>query len=220
MFRRGDRVTYRANGDTGTVTSKRGDIVRVKWDDGVETPVHPLELVHKENDRSGDFGESATANETIHHKEEDLMNKTINSDRPEATPPAGFRLISDNGPWHGEYHGPEAHHGNVAVTSQWNHLNRAIEFNVYSTVDGHSNFDRAELEAIPGMVKSVLESIDLAHAIEHMKANPVPKRYPRWTTITDIAVWCDEHKINPVAAYAAFEQLRSEELKAEGWKNA
>lgn len=65
MFRKDDRVTYKGTQDCGTVTSKRGNMVRVLWDaTGIETPVHPLELAHKENDRSGDFGESATANET------------------------------------------------------------------------------------------------------------------------------------------------------------
>lgn len=68
------------------------------------------------------------------------MNK--NTRITPVTPPTGFRQITEDSPWNGEYHGPEAHQGNVAVTSRWNKLNNEIEFDVYSTVDGHSNFDR------------------------------------------------------------------------------
>lgn len=132
-------------------------------------------------------------------------------------PPAGFRLIIDHGPWHGEYHGPEAHHGNVVVSSRWSCLGKPlIEFDVYSTVDGHSNFDREELEAIPVLIKDVLSQIDQAHAVEVMTAHPVSKKDPRWHTVTEIAVWCDTHKIDAVAGFAAFTELHGAEYGIKG----
>lgn len=128
-----------------------------------------------------------------------------------APAPAGFREITGEGPWQSEFHGPEAHHGNVAVTSVWNHISREIEFDVYSSVDGHANFDREELEVIPELIKKVLAKIDQAHAVVVMTSNPVPRANPEWHTVTEIAVWCDTHKIDAVAGFAAFTELHGEE---------
>lgn len=102
-----------------------------------------------------------------------------------APAPAGFREITGEGPWQSEFHGPEAHHGNVAVTSVWNHISREIEFDVYSSVDGHANFDREELEVIPELIKKVLAKIDQAHAVVVMTSNPVPRANPEWHTVTE-----------------------------------
>lgn len=110
MFRKGDRVTYKGTNDTGTVASKRGDTVRVQWDDGIETPVHPLELAHTEKDRSTLAKESAAALPTENPEKESVMTNitdyaTIDlvaeADRRGVpvpanlrteTPPAGFKL--------------------------------------------------------------------------------------------------------------------------------
>lgn len=129
---------------------------------------------------------------------------------PEA--PAGFRLIADNGPWHGEYHGPEAHHGNAAVTSSWHGANHSIEFDVYSTVDGHSNFDREELEAIPGMIKSVLETIDLAHTEQYLAERP--ELLDNIKTVTDLARIADEHNLKVTGVFAVYEVRYKAELDA------
>ncbi|MGP5523353.1 hypothetical protein ACTXM3_08640, partial [Glutamicibacter arilaitensis] len=133
-----------------------------------------------EKDGSISDQESATAYEITTHEKDDSMNQ---STAAQIQPPAGFRQITDHGPWHGEYHGPEAHSGNVAVSSRWSYLAKPlIEFDVYSTVDGHSNFDREELEAIPGLIKDVLGQIDQAPAVEVMTAHPVPRANPEYHT--------------------------------------
>ncbi|MGO3257355.1 MAG: hypothetical protein ACTIKH_14525 [Glutamicibacter ardleyensis] len=126
-------------------------------------------------------------------------------------PPAGFRKMTAPGPWQGEFQGPEASRGNVEVCTRWNPISREIEFDVYSTVDGHSNFDREELEAIPGLIKDVLGQIDQAHAVKVMTAHPVPRANPEYHTVTEIAVWCNTHKIDAVAGFAAFTELHGEE---------
>ena len=91
---------------------------------------------------------------------------------------------------------------------------REIEFDVYSSVDGHANFDREELEVIPELIKKVLAKIDQAHAVVVMTSNPVPRANPEWHTVTEIAVWCDTHKIDAVAAFAAYQELHAEEIKS------
>ncbi|MGO2067889.1 hypothetical protein [Glutamicibacter arilaitensis] len=128
-------------------------------------------------------------------------------------PPAGFRLIIDHGPWHGEYHGPEAHHGNVVVSSRWSCLGKPlIEFDVYSTVDGHSNFDREELEAIPGMIKSVLETIDLAHTEQYLAERP--ELLDNIKTVTDLERIADEHNLKVTGVFAVYEVRYKAELDA------
>lgn len=47
-------------------------------------------------------------------------------------------------------------------------------------------------------------------ALEHMQAHPVQIRRGKVHTVTDIAIWCDEHNVNATAGYAAFEQLHPE----------
>ena len=163
-------------------------------------------------DRSILRQEAATVLPTNHPVKESVMTQFTNF----PTAPAGFFKVAGEGPWQGEFHGPKAGRGNVEVTSVWNHISREIEFNVYSTVDGHSNFDRAELEAIPELIKRVLACIDKYHAVEVMTAHPVPRANPEFHTVTEIAVWCDTHKINPIAGFAAFTELHGEEYGLKG----
>lgn len=179
------------------------------WEDGEHDTCYRCGAETK-NDR-GEPTKATTANEITTQKKGDSMNY---STAAQIQPPAGFREITGNGPWRGEYHGPEAHSGNVEVSSRWNHLNREIEFDVYSTVDAHSNFDREELEAIPDLIKDVLAQIDQAHAVEVMTAHRVPRANPEYHTVTEIAVWCDTHKIDAVAAFAAYQELHAEEIKS------
>lgn len=169
-----------------------------------------------EKDRSFSDQESAAALPTNHLEKESAMTQFTNF----LTTPAGFREITGEGPWQGEFHGPEASRGNVEVCSRWNRLNNEIEFDVYSTVDGHSNFDREELEAIPELIKTVLATIDQAHAVKVMTSNPVPRANPEWHTVTEIAVWCDTHEIDAVAGFAAFTELHGEEYGIGGADNA
>lgn len=163
-----------------------------------------------EKDGSISDQESATASTENPIEKESVMTQFTNF----LTTPAGFREITGEGPWQGEFHGPEASRGNVEVCSRWNRLNNEIEFDVYSTVDGHSNFDREELEAIPELIKTVLATIDQAHAVKVMTAHPVPRANPEYHTVTELRMWCDKHGIGAVAWLAAYQELHAEEIKS------
>lgn len=131
-------------------------------------------------------------------------------------PPAGFRLIIDHGPWHGEYHGPEATSGNITVESFWTEED-GIEFHVTNNA-GYDNrvFTREELDALPGLIKQVISNIDVAHAVEYMKAHPVPKSNGKVHTIIDVDLWCGFHEISSPAAFMAFGLIHGHEHLAGG----
>lgn len=145
------------------------------------------------------------------------MNK--NTRITPVTPPAGFTTETETTPRGEEFFycaGPKATSGQITVESFWDQPG-GISFHI--TNGRHLDngiFNREELEAIPNLVRNVLEQIDIAHAVEYMKANPVPKRFPRWHTVTDIAAWCDEHNIGAVAGFAAFDELHGAEYRING----
>lgn len=113
MFRKGDRVTYKGTNDTGTVASKRGDTVRVQWDNGgIETPVHPLELAHGKDGSYSDQ-EPATANEINTQEKDDSMNNitkyttaqlVAEADRRGVPVPANLRTEPQPAGFKLEYH--------------------------------------------------------------------------------------------------------------------
>lgn len=59
-----------------------------------------------------------------------------------------------------------------------------------------------------------------AKAVEYMEGHPVPMRNGKVHTVTDIAIWCDEHKVNALAGYAALIQLYPEYSKWDGGADA
>lgn len=80
--------------------------------------------------------------------------------------------------------------------------------------DGHSPKSTVTVATeIHSEKESVItnSTADQAHAVEVMKKHPVAKRYARWHTVTEIAVWCDIHKIDAVAGFAAFIELHGAE---------
>ncbi|MGO2779712.1 hypothetical protein [Glutamicibacter arilaitensis] len=86
-------------------------------------------------------------------------------------PPAGFRTFTETDNDGNDFQttqGPEEWTGDIQVSSHWSVPN-GIEFFVHN--QRHESgfiFNREELEEIPGMIKSVLETIDLARiADEH-----------------------------------------------------
>jgi len=158
-FRKGDRVTYKATGDTGTVISKRGDIVRVQWDDGIETPVHPLELAHTEKDRSSLAKESAAALPTENPEKESVMTNVIDFNGHLPTPPAGFTIGFEDDMDGQEFMyctGPKASSGNITVETFWS-IPGGIEYNI--TNARHSDngiFNEKELIELARLIREVM----------------------------------------------------------------
>ncbi|MGP5014178.1 hypothetical protein ACTXJX_10190 [Glutamicibacter ardleyensis] len=141
-----------------------------------------------------------------------------------APAPAGFRAhtVQDtiNGEPCGEswteYLGPEATSGNITVESFWTEED-GIEFHVTNNA-GYDNevFTREELDALPGLIKQVISNIDVAHAVEYMKAHPVPKSNGKVHTIIDVDLWCGFHEISSPAAFMAFGLIHGHEHLAGG----
>ncbi|MGO3392599.1 hypothetical protein [Glutamicibacter arilaitensis] len=116
------------------------------------------------------------------------------------------------------YEGPSVHLNNstgTQVNSRWTE-DRGIFFDVSNygyTSDAddaqyvEKPWTREQLEHLPKMVEKVLANIDQAPAVEVMTAHPVPRANPEYHTVTEIAVWCNTHKIAPVDGFAAYLEL-------------
>lgn len=217
-FKRGDRVAFHFDKSTvGTVTRANKSETRVLWADGIETPVDPLELIHAEKDRSISDQESAAAPTESPSKETIIIQSTDlkpAAQRPQF--PAGFRavaILSLDEPHRVEEYeirGPEATSRNITVQSFWSEPG-GVEFHVTNSRHADNGiFTREELDVLPGLIVQVTQSLDIAHAVEYMRANPVPARRGQVPTATDIAIWCVAHDIGAVAGNAAFEQLHPE----------
>lgn len=175
-FKRGDRVAYLYGGN-GTVTSQRGNVVRVLWDDGIETPVHVLEICYeadadrygfpsqKEKDRSISDQESAAAPTESPSKETIIIQSTDRkpaAERPQI--PAGFDWVSqfDGAEDIGYYAGPSAESGTLAVETLWDQEG-GIECHVTNTRHADNGiFTREELDTLRGLITEVTEHIDKA----------------------------------------------------------
>ncbi|WP_413454600.1 hypothetical protein ACLQ8T_10420 [Glutamicibacter sp. FR1] len=141
------------------------------------------------------------------------MNK--NTRITPVTPPAGFTTETETTPRGEEFFycaGPKATSGQITVESFWDQPG-GISFHI--TNDRHMDngiFNREELEAIPGMIKSVLETIDLAHTEQYLAERP--ELLDNIKTVTDLARIADEHNLKVTGVFAVYEVRYKAELDA------
>ncbi|MBP2398658.1 hypothetical protein [Glutamicibacter protophormiae] len=103
-------------GEPGTIVKVTKNEIRVRWDDGLETPVHPQQLAHileAEKDGSYSDQEPATANETNTQEKDDSMNNitkyttaqlVAEADRRGVPVPANLRAENPPAGFKLEYH--------------------------------------------------------------------------------------------------------------------
>lgn len=108
--------------------------------------------------------------------------------------------------------GPSVTAGTVRISSYWSDV-EGLDFVIENQRTGADSgiFARSDLEKLPKLIEDLLRKIDQAHAVKVMTANPVPRANPEHHTVTEIAVWCDTHKIDAVAGFAAFTELHGAE---------
>lgn len=132
-----------------------------------------------------------------------------------APAPAGFRTVietDENGNEFPVAHGPEVLARGIQISSHWSEPH-GIEFVIYNhrSEDGH-DFARDELEEVPGMIKSVLETIDLAHTERYLAERP--ELLDSIKTVTDLARVAYENDLEPTKVFAVYEVRYKAELDA------
>lgn len=182
----------------------------------------------------------SVAASTDYPEKEPIMNNVTNFPQP----PVGFKLeyvcscgmgctpndlnADENCQILGSsYEGPGVHLSSSSgcqVNSRWT-AERGVFFDIsnygYASDADDAKYiekpwTREQLEHLPKMVEQVLSKIDQAHAVKVMTANPVPRKDPRWHTVTELAVWCDTHDIDAVTGFAAFDELHGAEYRVNG----
>ncbi|WP_431711112.1 hypothetical protein [Glutamicibacter uratoxydans] len=168
-------------GGAGTVSKVTKNVIRVQWDDGFETPVHPLELAHTtegtEKDRSTLAKESAAAHPTENLQEEEsvMTNLTHFTDKELAAEldrrgikiPAGFTTgWAEN--YDGEEFsyctGPKASSGTVTVETFWS-IPGGIEYHI--TNDRHADngiFNDNEVIELGRLLREVVAATKVSTA--------------------------------------------------------
>lgn len=170
-FKKGDRVAFHFDRSiVGTVAKANKSETRVLWDDGIETPIDPLELIHAVEGR-GTLAKESAAAPTESPSEETIMNQSTDRKPAAQLPqlPAGFRRVAipneldePHGVEEYEIRGPETAKGNISVESSWSESG-GVEFYVTNTSQADDGiFTREELDTLHGLINEVTGQIDKA----------------------------------------------------------
>ncbi|NQD42442.1 hypothetical protein [Glutamicibacter halophytocola] len=192
IFKRGDRVAFAFDkSTTGIVTRANKSETRVLWDSGHETPVDPAELIHsrkpKKNDRSGDFGEPATANETNTQKERDFMSKTTENERN--------AFIASTLRDKFARHGIKANMSTEALGA-------------FSDENSADPIDVAQAHMFAfGYGAHAPELEEPEHSEDELHAALLHRGASEKTTVAQLALWAIELDVSGVAMFSAYESL-------------